>query len=159
MNVSTNYSSGQEGKIDFIKWNPRYEIGIPLVDEQHKHLVELCARLHESVLNTDRNGQRESLIIALKECVEYVNTHFSTEERLMKNAGYKGFAAHKARHEEFTKKILSTARELESKSFMGARKFVMFLRDWILSHISYEDKLFGPCVLEWMHQGGNILSS
>lgn len=155
MNVMAG-AAGADANIVLVKWSPRYEIGIPIVDEQHKRLVELCSELHASALSTDRNGQRESLVATLKECVDYVTTHFSTEERLMRDSGYGGLPAHKARHEEFTKEVLSTARELESKSFNGARKFVMFLRDWILSHISYEDKLFGPCVIEWMKKTGQL---
>lgn len=133
-----------------MEWTSRYEIGIPIIDEQHKTLVSLCRRLHESSLTTDRNGQREHMVAALKACVDYVATHFATEERLMKECGYDGLASHKARHDEFTREVLATAKELEAARFTGARKFVMFLRDWILSHISYEDRLFAPSVSSWL---------
>lgn len=141
----------------FMEWTSRYEIGIPIIDEQHKTLVSLCCSLHESALTTDRNGQRESMVKALKECVSYVATHFATEERLMREAGYEGLAAHKARHNEFTREVLDASRELEAKRFTGARKFVMFLRDWILSHISYEDRLFAQSVSSWLSVHGDYV--
>lgn len=141
----------------FMEWTSRYEIGIPIIDEQHKTLVALCCRLHESALTTDRNGQRESMVSALKDCVDYVATHFATEERLMKASGYDALGAHKARHDEFSREVLSTAKELEAKHFTGARKFVMFLRDWILSHISYEDRLFAPSVTAFLSTHGDYV--
>lgn len=133
-----------------MEWTSRYEIGIPIIDEQHKTLVSLCQRLHDSTLTTDRNGQKKHMVTALKECVDYVATHFATEEKLMRESGYEGFVVHKARHDEFTREVLSTAKELEANRFTGARKFVMFLRDWILSHISYEDRLFAPAVSTYL---------
>lgn len=149
---------GNEGKAaEFMEWTSRYEIGIPVIDEQHKTLVALCRRLHESALTTDRNGQRESMVAALKECVAYVATHFATEESLMRSAGFEGLAAHKARHDEFSRSVLDTAKELEACRFTGARKFVMFLRDWILSHISYEDRLFAPSVAKWLSEHGDYV--
>lgn len=30
-----------------IKWKPAYEIGIPELDQQHRHLVEIINRLYE----------------------------------------------------------------------------------------------------------------
>ena len=29
---------------DFIKWEKRFELGIPVIDAQHKRLVELCTQ-------------------------------------------------------------------------------------------------------------------
>lgn len=141
----------------FMQWSDRYEIGIPVIDEQHKTLVSLCCTLHESAITKDRNGQRESMISALKECVDYVAKHFATEEKLMKASGYAALGAHKARHDEFSREVLATAKELEAKHFTGSRKFVMFLRDWILSHISYEDRLFAPDVTAFLAEHGDYV--
>ena len=35
---------------DFIKWEKRFELGIPVIDAQHKRLVELCNDLYLTIV-------------------------------------------------------------------------------------------------------------
>lgn len=133
-----------------VEWNTRYEMGIPEIDAQHKTLITLCNNLYEEVLVCDRNKQKAKLVAALKECTAYVVTHFGLEEELMQKALYPGYAAHKAAHAKFAQEVLDTAKGLESKSTTGALKFVKFLHDWILQHISYEDRAFCDCVKKYL---------
>ena len=40
--------NGQEEPVEryiWIKWEKKYELGIPSIDKQHHHLVELCNKL------------------------------------------------------------------------------------------------------------------
>lgn len=130
----------------FIQWNSRYEIGIPKIDSQHKRLVELCNELHESIVSDNPLAQKKQLVVTLKECVAYVGTHFKDEETLMQAAGYEDFAAHKAKHDMFSKQVLDTAQNLNEQDRLAAIKFVKFLYEWLISHISYEDKQYVECV-------------
>lgn len=139
-----------EAKKDLVQWNSRYEIGIPKIDAQHKHLIELCNSLHDSVLVSDRNKQKEQLTKVLKQCVSYVKEHFTLEEGLMQQSQYPDFQEHKQGHSRFCKEVLDTAKEIEAKSMTNALKFVKFLHDWILQHISYEDKKYVSCVKEYL---------
>lgn len=79
------------GDDDFIKWEPKFALGITYIDEQHKHLVELCNKLYIEVMesrakydNNENSQWQSALAVTLKECVNYVATHFSDEEKLMK---------------------------------------------------------------------------
>lgn len=130
----------------FIQWNAKYEVGIPKIDSQHKHLVELCNELHESIVSDNPLAQKQHLVSTLKECVAYVGTHFKDEEKLMQAAGYEDFSAHKAKHDMFTKQVLETAQNLNSQDRLASIKFVKFLYEWLISHISYEDKQYVPVV-------------
>lgn len=141
---------------DLIRWDPKFSLGITLIDEQHKHLVELCNKLYTEIIEsrakygTDSNAQWQNpLAGTLKECVNYVSTHFSSEEKLMNLVGYEQYSEHKSRHEEFTKKVLEIAKSFNSMSFSDAIKFCKFLYDWVLSHIAHEDKLYVKKVVEY----------
>lgn len=136
----------------FIQWNPKYEIGIPKIDSQHKHLVELCNRLHESIVSDNPLDQKHQLAATLKECVAYVGTHFKDEETLLTAAGYENFPSHKAQHDTFTKKVLETAQNFNAQDRLAAIKFVKFLYEWLISHISYEDKKYVPCLSEYLRK-------
>lgn len=150
--ASTNLTDNK----DFIKWNPNFAIGIPVIDKQHMHLVELCNKLYTGIMESrKKNGNNENsnwqtaLAGTLKECVAYVATHFADEEKLMKVSGFQGYAEHKKRHDEFTRKVLETAQKFNTMNFSDAIKFCKFLYEWILSHIAHEDKLFVKSVIEY----------
>ena len=156
MNISISSVTNLPDDKDLIKWDPKFALGIPIIDEQHKHLVELCNKLYTEVLDNrlkyenDNNTQwQNALAGTLKECVNYVATHFSNEEKIMKVVGYEHFSEHKNRHDEFTKKVLETAKGFSSMDFSDAIKFCKFLYECILSHIAHEDKLYVKKVLEY----------
>lgn len=137
---------------NYIKWESKFEIGIPVIDEQHKTLVSLCDRLYQELIQNKATGSPmwdESLKAALRECVEYVQTHFKDEEKLMKVSDYPRFIEHKKMHDTFIKKILDTTGDFEDATIGIAFKFVKFLYDWILSHIAHEDRLYVKCILDY----------
>lgn len=134
-----------------IEWNKKYELGIPVIDNQHKKLVELCAEFYNSIIapNKDKDAWKTSLMNTLRACCDYVQTHFKAEEVLLTAAKYKDFSLHKAQHDEFTRRVLTTAKNFDTSNSFEAVKFARFLYDWILSHVSYEDKKYVPCLMEY----------
>ena len=136
---------------EWVKWEKRFEIGIPVIDEQHRHLVELCNQLHGEIMST-RAGEGKALLLAvsdaLRETVNYTKTHFSLEEKLMAAAGFDGLPAHKKRHQEFAEKISAMLSSFDKVNLQAALDFSKFLYEWILEHIAYEDKLYAKKVLE-----------
>jgi hemerythrin len=136
----------------FIEWEERYSINIPFIDEQHKGLVHLTNVLYEGCLIGD-DVARFYFMKAIRGVVDYVAKHFSAEEKMLENIHYPGLATHKNQHEEFVKKILE-----DVKSFQDGRKFVpnvfvRYLKDWILSHIAVEDKLYADYIFNLKRQG------
>ena len=133
-----------------LEWSPRFDIGIPVIDDQHKRLVGLCNRLHRGLMqNGAETTWSDSLAHAIRECYDYVLLHFKTEETLMRAAGYPDYPDHKREHDMFRKKVLSLANEFETSTIGTAYKFVRFLYDWVFTHIAHEDKLFVKSVLDY----------
>lgn len=140
---------------DYIKWDSKFEIGIPVIDEQHKKLVHLCNSFYQALLKQEKGGAawEQTLSGTLRECVDYVQTHFKNEEMLMEVCGYPQFAEHKRIHDVFIKKVIETSHSFQDENTIAAAfKFVKFLYDWILSHIAHEDKLYVKSVLEYYRQ-------
>lgn len=154
--METNeFSSGTSQ--NFIKWESRFELGIPVIDEQHKSLVKLCNDLHTQLMESQTSGQgdwRTPFTEAVRQGAAYVQTHFRDEENLMKAAGFADFANHKKVHDSFTQKILTTANGFQSATYVTAFQFVKFLYEWILSHIAHDDKLYTRAVLEYYKKIG-----
>lgn len=139
---------------DYIVWDDKFSIGIPVIDEQHKKLVLLTNDYYQAVMATRGDFEskvqlKETVTAALKTCVDYVQTHFTAEEKLMQAAQYPGYKAHKQQHNEFSTKVLETARDFHELKFTDALNFAKFLYDWVLSHIAHEDKLYVNTILDY----------
>lgn len=139
-----DYASNTNDK-NLIFWDSKFEIGIPIIDAQHKTLVKLCNELYKAIsaaTETDSHERKEAVKSALRTCVDYVQEHFSEEEKLMQLCNFKGLAAHKAQHHQFGKKVLEKILDFENETYTSSLEFVKFLYDWILSHIAYTDTLY-----------------
>jgi hemerythrin len=136
----------------FVEWDDRYSVGIPLIDEQHKQLIEMTNTLYEACLGgteTARAHFRE----VVRGTVDYVRYHFAAEEKLLENVKYPGFAPHKREHESFVLKIVEGVRNFEEGRQFVPNIFVRYLKDWILAHIAVEDKKYAEYILDLKKQG------
>lgn len=140
---------------EFVEWNDKYATGIPLIDDEHKRLVELCRDLHGRLLaNQSRKDWQSDVKAALDTCVSYAASHFRTEEKLMRSANFDGYAHHKAEHDDFERRVRSMLWTYGGMTIADALKFCIFLRDWVLSHIAHEDKLYIPRLLDYLKSKG-----
>ncbi len=136
---------------DFIKWDPKYKIGIPVIDGQHEHLVNLCNDFYQSLLKNNGKEDYHSLVKeTLEKCLNYAATHFKEEERLMIASNFSGYKSHKASHDTFTKKCEVTYANIDNLPASEAIKFAHFLYDWIQNHIAHEDRLYLPTLVEFL---------
>jgi hemerythrin len=130
---------------ELVKWSPSLSIGIKLVDEQHQGLIRLTNELFLSCL---KGGDIANIrfLKTIRETVQYVQFHFATEEAIQRRINYPDYAAHKKEHESFVKEVLFTVAEFNSGKKFLPNKFVMYLRDWVLSHIAVSDKKLGEYI-------------
>ncbi|MDR2099566.1 MAG: bacteriohemerythrin, partial [Campylobacteraceae bacterium] len=82
-------------------WDSSYDIGIEEIDNQHKKIVQYINELHEAHILNDKSIVKNTL----SEVTEYVISHFSFEEELMREADYPHFIQHKNIHEHFVSNI------------------------------------------------------
>jgi hemerythrin len=122
-------------------WNDTYKTGINTVDTQHKKLVDLINELHDAMTKGQGN---QALGKIMNELVNYTVTHFSAEERMMKQAGYADFDAHKKIHDEFTAKVRQMQKDLEGGRKMMSLQVSTFLKDWLSGHILGTDRKYVP---------------
>jgi hemerythrin len=122
----------------FVEWDNRYLTGIPLIDSQHKKLIEMTNNLYECCLGGTEDVQN-CFKDAVHGTVEYVKYHFTAEEKMLENMRYPDLIAHKKEHEGFVRRILAEVRNFEEGKKFVPFIFVRFLRDWILAHIAVED--------------------
>lgn len=122
-----------------IEWSETLSIGVPEIDEQHHAFIGLVDRFR--ALDPD-DPCPEALRGILADVMDYAVVHFMDEERVMRETGYPGLAAHAAKHHAAATRVQALLAR-DSGRVERYRFLATFLRRWLLSHILDEDKAFG----------------
>ena len=121
-----------------VTWSDRYSMGIKIVDDQHKGLLNFVNELFNHSTG-DEYTEREYFKSVIQEAVKYIKTHFETEEKLMLSTKFAGYAEHKIIHDGFTMTVLKSVKDFEGGKRLVLEKFAYFLKDWVLTHVAVED--------------------
>ena len=91
----------------YIGWKKFYTVNNPMLDAEHKQVIENINELYVSM-----NGPMDSAAKkqVLERLVQYTQTHFDHEEKIMQEVGYPDAAAHKALHDEMRRRPSASAR-------------------------------------------------
>ncbi len=126
---------------EYISWSESYSMGIKLVDDQHKGLLNFVNEL----FNHSTGNEAEEMAYfkeVIHQAVEYIKYHFQTEEKLMIATKFSGYAAHKKVHDEFTLEVIKSVKDFESGKRLVLEKFAYYLKDWVLAHIGVMDRQY-----------------
>jgi hemerythrin len=135
-----------------VEWDDRYLIGIQLIDDQHKKLIDLTNKLYAGCLAGDEDAQAY-FMETVHGTVDYVKYHFTAEEKILEKVKYPALAEHKKSHEGFVKQIFDDVKNFESGKKFVPNVFVRYLKDWILTHIAVEDKQYAKYIIDLKKQG------
>ena len=122
-----------------ITWEERFDVGVPAIDAQHRHLVQILNELHDAMRNGHANEVLGGLLDRL---VSYTETHFTTEERLMKAVGYSDAAAHREQHQALIKQVRLLVIEWRSGRAALSMQVFGFLKTWLQGHILGSDQKY-----------------
>lgn len=137
---------------DIVEWENRYSIGIPLIDDQHKGFIQLTNELYQGCRAGDETA-RIYFMKTIKSVVDYINAHFSAEEKMLRNICYPELEEHKKQHEGFIRQVLEEVKNFEGGKRFIPNAFVRYLRDWFFSHIAVMDKRYAAYILDLKKQG------
>ena len=151
MTVNDDKAQNAQGA-EIVIWEAKYETGIPLIDYQHKELVNLTNQLYKACLLGEEAVQTV-FKEAMSRMVEYVRFHFGAEQKLLEAIQYPDFQNHKKMHDTLAGNILEAVKEQnEGKKFVP-NNFVRTLRDWVFSHIAIQDKQYALYVVAQKRKG------
>ncbi|MFW6292510.1 MAG: bacteriohemerythrin [Spirochaetota bacterium] len=134
--ISEILSSYEE---EAVSWTPELSVGVEVFDAHHRRLFSLVNKLYDVM----RSGsQKSTLEEVFDELLEYAVYHFGAEEKAFDLSGYPGADAHRATHAELVAKAGALRNDLDEGRPMIAVDVMVFLRDWVTSHILGEDKRY-----------------
>ncbi len=123
-------------------WRDNLVVGVAEIDNEHKTLVKAL----DDLLAACATGQGRAHVAKTLDFVhEYTKTHFGHEEQLQMQYKYPDMNAHKRLHATYVANIVSLTKELEATGggIIFVQKVTKTLGDWLLNHISTEDKKVG----------------
>ena len=121
-----------------VDWSDRYSIGIKIIDDQHKGLLDFVNDLFNHSTGNEAE-ERAYFKEVIQQAVQYIKDHFATEEKFMVATKFPGYAAHKKAHDEFTLTVIKSVKEFESGKRLVLEKLAYFLKDWVLEHVAVMD--------------------
>lgn len=111
----------------YIIWNENNNIGIPIIDKQHRGIVVTINSFHYFI----QEGRGLDVLKPTLNILEQsTRIHFQTEEPLMEKASYPGFEEHILLHSELMKKTKEIEREAASDK--DPKIALAFLKEWWL---------------------------
>jgi len=131
----------------FIAWDDKLSVGIAMIDDDHKKLINLINNLQTAVLYpTGETYERQ----ALKEVVDYTVYHFKREEELMQKYDYPDFEAHKKTHHAMIAKVGEFMDAYENNRDATINELTLYLKTWLIKHIAGTDQQYS----EFLKQKG-----
>ena len=122
-----------------ITWGPKLEIGIGIIDSQHRRLVDLINQLDEAI---EKGRGNEVVDKTLKGLIDYTHTHFQTEQDLLKEHDYEDYDLHCREHRIFTDQIEIYRDRLDAGSLRISSNVMGYMRGWLLTHIGSSDRAY-----------------
>lgn len=131
--------------------------GQPLIDEQHRWLFKLAARVGSMMGTCESGGLGDPEVVPSDSCeprlrdasteavyglLDYVTEHFADEEGLMRAAHYPLAGVHAALHAELNGRLAPFVLEVVNDEEIAADKLAEFFIDWLTSHIMHHDREF-----------------
>jgi len=124
-----------------LTWSTTFETGVEAIDRDHRRIIENYEKLYQLMKTGQGHAYYEELLLFLS---DYINVHFENEERFQIEIGYNLYEAHKKRHEFFKEKITSFIdAKHETVSNQDLIKLNLFVKDWLIQHIFFEDMKIG----------------
>jgi hemerythrin-like metal-binding protein len=122
--------------MDLIVWKDEYSVGHAVLDKQHRGLVQVINQL------TKEAATGGMIAYVFDELDHYVKEHFRFEEKLLRQASYAEFEAHKAQHRVFEQWLRAVRQSLSVGGLSApllADSVNAYLRNWLINHILKSD--------------------
>ena len=114
-----------------LQWKDSFKIGDAAIDEQHR---ELFNRATNILAATSHEGQ----VISAMRLFQYMRTHLSHEEELMRRIQYPDVEAHTLEHHGLIARLNTISLKIANENLVKA-DLEEFLGDWFLKHMETAD--------------------
>jgi hemerythrin len=125
-----------------IEWTDDLSVGVNVIDDQHKQLIQHLNNLSKAV---EQHQGPSQIGATLGFLIDYTDFHFSAEEKQMEESNYPGLENQKVLHAQFKKTLADLEQDLreEGATHELAGLIDTLLVNWLIKHICSVDVEFG----------------
>jgi len=120
------------------EWKDEYNLGIKVIDEQHREIFESIGELDSAAESKVEKGIVDGILTSI---LEVSRKHFECEEGYFKKFGYAKAEEHAKLHDMFESRI-EKLREKYEHGENFSEHLAEFLEEWLVHHIHENDKDF-----------------
>jgi len=115
-------------------WDDSMRTGDAHIDEQHKRVLDLVDRLKAA--ETQTSGPAPTLYSILDQLMAFTDTHFMTEEHLMRRVEYPPAATEEmlAQHGEFKHYARLRVLEFHHAEDVSVLPLLSYITEWLVTH-------------------------
>jgi hemerythrin len=124
-------------------WKQEYLINICEMDNQHKRVFEIIDNINICLKSKDCTVVE----LILDTLIDYIEYHFSSEEKFLEKYGYKEYKDHKQRHDEFKQTLYQYKKDIKNKT-LNKTNMMLMLQSWMVNHILQDDKKYAKYLNE-----------
>lgn len=135
-----------------IKWNDRYNIGVDVIDKEHKKLFKIMDKL----LSFEDGEEKNEWVCqeGIKYFKDHAVRHFADEEEYMRSINYSEYDIHKRIHDDFRRNTLpELENELKQSNYSteAVNHFLGVSVGWLVGHTLMEDHaIVGKAKNKWV---------
>ena len=130
-----------------IEWDDSLSIGVDLIDEQHKMLIQKLRDLSDAF----EMGREMNKIMQTREfLIDYTDFHFSAEAETIVKYDYPGLELQQDQHKQFVVTLNHIVEDFkeEGPTKALATSINVFLHNWLINHIKGVDIKLGQFLTE-----------
>ncbi len=124
-------------------WRNEWDSGNPFIDGQHRELNDYCNLLIEQILE---NEPRHQIDKALDSFLNFVQKHFSDEEKILDSRHYPQLNEHREIHQFLLDKANRLNKSYREGTVSPSIFFSFIVDDVLRNHLQKEDRKFYPYV-------------
>ncbi|HYF88331.1 bacteriohemerythrin [Azospirillum sp.] len=122
--------------MSYVDWPGELALGIPAMDEDHRHLVETLNELRETLLVAPSRRDAAGLLLQF---VRIAREHFGREEALMAERGYPAAIEHGHEHGELMAVLSFMLDAVRTGQANLDSDTLDHVRRWLCGHIENSD--------------------
>ena len=124
-----------------LQWQESYECGHPVIDAQHRTLFDDA----NALLFASQHATPQ-VLSRFEELISHVLGHFSDEERVLRDIGFPGYAAHRRSHMQLAEKAMRLREAMMLGHHQHEELLEFLLQDVVERHLLVEDRTFFAAV-------------
>jgi len=125
--------------MDIIKWGPKFELGVSMIDNQHKRWIQFINELYKGFFDEDNSDNLHNIF---KKLMDYTDYHFGFEEKYMEEFHFENFENHKIKHEVFVNDLQKMFSDYLEGNPDVPYHLINFLKEWVVEHVTVHDRKY-----------------